>query len=108
MSRVSFDCTMQEGQIGEELRGQLAVALQEITQDVLGESPDDVPVTFSDIPEGYGFRGGEPSTTSLVRGSIVGGVTQEVREDFMRRICDRWMEISGCTVDELVVSARDA
>lgn len=108
MSRVSFDCTMQEGQIGEELRGRLAVALQEITQDVLGESPDDVPVTFSDIPKGYGFRGGEPSTTSLVRGSIVGGVTQEVREDFMRRICDRWMEISGSTVDELVVSARDA
>ena len=68
MSRVSFDCTMQEGQIGEELRAKLAVALREITQDVLGESPDDVPVTFSDIPKGYGFRGGEPSTTSLVRG----------------------------------------
>ncbi len=107
MSRVSFNCTMQEGQIGEELRAELAAALQQITQDVLGESPDDVPVTFSDIPSGYGFRGGEPSTTSLVRGSIVGGVTQEVREDFMRRICDSWMEISGCTVDELVVSARD-
>ena len=108
MSRGSFNCTMQEGQIGEELRAELAVALQQITQDVLGESPDDVPVTFSDIPNGFGFRGGEPSTTSLVRGSIVGGVTQDVREDFMRQICDRWMEISGCTVDELVVSARDA
>ncbi|MDE2968023.1 MAG: hypothetical protein OXS30_11145 [Chloroflexota bacterium] len=107
MSRVSFNCTMQEGQIGEELRAKLAVALQQITEDVLGESPDDVPVTFSNIPSGFGFRGGEPSTTSLVRGSIVGGVTQEVREDLMRRICDRWMEISGCTVDELVVSARD-
>ncbi|MXX47348.1 MAG: hypothetical protein F4Z38_03420 [Chloroflexi bacterium] len=108
MSRVSFNCTMQEGQVGEEMRARLAVALQQITQDVLGESPDDVPVTFSDIPRGFGFRGGEPSTTSLVRGSIVGGVTQDVREDFMRRICDSWMEISGCTVDELVVSARDA
>lgn len=108
MSRVSFDCTMQEGQIGEDLRAKLALALQEITQDVLGESADDVPVRFSDIPKGFGFRGGEPSTTSLVRGSIIGGVTQEVREDLMRQICDRWMEISGCTVDELVVSARDA
>ncbi|MYD73430.1 MAG: hypothetical protein F4Y11_04030 [Chloroflexi bacterium] len=108
MSRVSFNCTMQEGQVGEEMRAKLAVALQQITQDVLGESPDDVPVTFSDIPRGFGFRGGEPSTTSLVRGSIVGGVTQDVREDFMRRICDSGMEISGCTVDELVVAARDA
>ena len=107
MSRVSFNCTMQEGQIGEEARAVLAEALQQIIKDVLGESPDDVPVTFSDIPQGFGFRGGEPSTTSLVRGSIVGGVSQDVREDLMRRICDRWMEISGCTVDELVVSARD-
>ena len=107
MSRVSYNCTMQEGQIGEEARAVLAEALQQITKDVLGESPDDVPVTFSDIPQGFGFRGGEPSTTSLVRGSIVGGVSQDVREDLMRRICDRWMEISGCTVDELVVSARD-
>ena len=107
MSRVSFNCTMQEGQIGEEARSVLAKALQQTTKDVLGESPDDVPVTFSDIPQGFGFRGGEPSTTSLVRGSIVGGVSQDVREDLMRRICDRWMEISGCTVDELVVSARD-
>ncbi len=107
MSRVSFNCTMQEGQIGEETRSTLAAGLQQITQEVLGASPADVPVTFSDIPSGFGFRGGEPSTTSLVRGSIVGGVTQDVREDLMRRICDMWMEISGCTVDDLVVSARD-
>ena len=107
MSRVSFICTMQEGQIDEATRETLAAGLQQITQDVLGELPDDVPVAFSDIPSGFGFRGGEPSTTSLVRGSIVGGVTQDVREDLMRRICDMWMEISGCTVDDLVVSARD-
>ena len=107
MSRVSFNCTMQEGQIGEDVRSQLAAGLQQITQDVLSEAPEDVPVTFSDIPAGFGFRGGEPSTTSLVRGSIVGGVSQDVREELMRRICDMWMESSGCTVDDLVVSARD-
>ncbi len=107
MSRVSFNCTMQEGQIGEDARSQLAAGLQQITQNVLSEAPEDVPVTFSDIPAGFGFRGGDPSTTSLVRGSIVGGITQDVREDLMRRICDMWMEISGCTVDDLVVSARD-
>ena len=108
MSRVSFICTMQEGQVADNVRAELADGLRQVTADVLGEAPDDVPVDFSDIPTGFGFRGGEPSTTSLVRGSIVGGVTQDVREDLMRRICDMWMEISGCTVDELVVSARDA
>ena len=108
MSRVRFECTMQEGQIAASTRESLATGLRAIAQEVLGEAPGDVPVEFSDIPTGFGFRGGEPSTTSLVRGSIVGGVTQEVREDFMRRIIDMWMEVSGCTVDELVVSARDA
>ncbi len=107
MSRVSYSCTMQEGQVADDVRAKLADGLRQVTADVLGEAPDDVPVDFSDIPTGFGFRGGEPSTTSLVRGSIVGGVTQDVREDLMRRICDMWMEISGCTVDELVVSARD-
>ncbi|MXX80477.1 MAG: hypothetical protein F4Y69_05505 [Chloroflexi bacterium] len=108
MSKVSFRCTMQEGQIDEATRERLADGLRQVTKGVLGESPDDIPVSFSDIPSGFGFRGGEPSTTSLVNGSIVGGVTQDVREELMRGICDMWMEISGCTVDELVVSARDA
>ncbi|MCY3567773.1 MAG: hypothetical protein OXH38_04060 [Chloroflexi bacterium] len=108
MSKVSFSCTMQEGQVGEDTRALLADGLRRVTREVLGEQTDDPPVQFSDIPSGFGFRGGEPSTTSLVRGSVVGGVTQEVREEIMRGICDMWMEISGCTVDELVVSVRDA
>ena len=107
MSRVSFSCTMQEGQIGEDVRAQLAAGLQRIAADIIGDAESEAPVTFSDIPSGFGFRGGEPTTTSLVRGSIVGGVTQDVREDLMRQICDMWMAISGCTVNELVVSARD-
>jgi hypothetical protein len=30
-----------------------------------------------------------------------------VRVDLMRRICAMWCAVTGCTVDELVVSARD-
>ena len=108
MSRVRFNCTMQEGQIDATTRARLADGLRTIAADVLGEAAADVPVDFSDIPEGFGFRGGAPSTTSLVRGAIVGGVTQDVREDVMRRIIDMWTEVSGCSVDELVVTAADA
>ena len=108
MSKVSFRCTMQEGQVGEDTRALLADGLRRVAQEVLGESPDDVSVSFSDIPTGYGFRGGEPSTTSLVNGRIVGGVTQELREEFMRSVIDMWTATSGCTVNELVVTAADA
>ena len=81
--------------------------LAETATDVLGGSSADVVVEFEVIPHGYGFRGGEISTTSLVRGQIPPGCAQEVRVDLMRKICDMWCEVAGCTVDELIVSARD-
>ena len=108
MSRVTFRCTMQEGQVDEGTRAVLADGLRRIAVDLLGESADDVPVSFSDIPAGFGFRGGAPSTTSLVRGAIVGGVDQELREQVMRAVIEMWTDVSGCTVDELIVSAADA
>ena len=74
---------------------------------VLGGSAEDVVVEFEVIPHGYGFRGGEISTTSLVAGLIPAGCAQEVRVDLMRRICAMWCDVTGCTVEELVVSARD-
>ena len=108
MATVQYDCTMQEGQIGAEARARLADGLAAVTERALGVGAGEISVSFSDIPQGFGFRGGEPSTTSLVRGSVAGGVEQPVRVELMRAICDVWMEISGCTVDDLVVSVRDA
>ena len=81
--------------------------LTDIAADVLGGSPDRVEVEFEVIPHGFGFRGGELSTTSLVRGLIPPGCAQEVRVDLMRTICDIWCAVTGCSVDELIVSARD-
>ena len=107
MSQVRFNCTMQEGVIGEDVRARLAEGLVAVTGTVLGTDAADTSVDFEDIPHSYGFRGGELSTTSLVRGSIEGGVEQPVRVELMMAISDMWMEISGCTVDDLVVSARD-
>ena len=107
MPEISFACTMQEGQIPAGTREQLAQALADVSKevanlDLAGE------VEFSDIPRGFGFRGGEPSTTSLVRGSVPGGIDQDTRVALMTRICDVWSDISGATIDELVVSVRDA
>ena len=108
MAQVRFNCTMQEGVIGEDVRTRLADGLVAVTGTVLGTDAAEISVGFEDIPHGYGFRGGELSTTSLVRGSIEGGVEQPVRVELMTAISDMWMEISGCGVDDLVVSARDA
>ena len=104
---INFNCTIQEGIVPEELRPALASELARISTDVLGGNPVDVTVQWIEVPHGFGFRGGALSTTSAVRGEIPPGCEQETRVRLMQSIQDRWMEITGCTTDELVVSARD-
>ncbi len=103
----NFNCIIQEGVIPDDLRPELVSGLTRVTTSVLGGSPDDVEVEFTVMPHGYAFRGGEISTTSTVRGTIPPGCEQETRVQLMQQICDMWMGLTGCAVDELVVSARD-
>lgn len=104
---ITFNCTVQEGIVLDDLRPALASELARISTDILGGNPNDVSVQWIEVPHGFGFRGGKLSTTSAVRGEIPQGCDQETRVRLMQSIQDRWMEITGCTTDELVVSARD-
>ena len=104
---IEFNCTVQEGVISDDIRPELVSGLTGISVSVMGASEDEVDVQFTEIPRGFGFRGGELSTTSLVRGQVPAGCEQELRVEFMQAICDMWMRVTGCSVDELVVSARD-
>ena len=91
----------------EETQADLAAALTRIAAGIFGGSPDEIPVEFAEIPHTFGFRGGELSTSSMVRAVIDPGCEQEVRVEFMQQVQDAWCDILGCTVDELVVSAAD-
>ena len=104
---IEFVCVVQEGAIPHDLRPNLSEALARVSTSVLGGDPDEVQVSYTEIPRGFGFRGGEPSTTSLVRGQIPPGCPQETRVELLTRLCDAWCELVGCTPHELVVSARD-
>ena len=104
---IEFDCVVQEGAIPESVRPELVSGLIDVSASVMGASADEVDVRFTEIPRGFGFRGGELSTTSLVRGQIPPGCEQELRVEFMQRISDMWSQVAGCSTDELVVSARD-
>ncbi len=104
---INFDCIIQEGVVSEQKQNALTTALRGVAVEVFGGSPDDIPVEFSAIPQTFGFRGGELSTTSMVRSVIDPGCEQSVRVDFMQKVQDTWCEILGCPVEELVVSAAD-
>ena len=104
---IEFVCIVQEGAFPDDLRPRLASELARISTSIMGGDPDDVDVEFMEIPHGFGFRGGELSTTSLVRGQVPAGCLQDTRVELLTQICDMWCEVTGCTVHELVVSARD-
>lgn len=107
MPAITYNCTMQEGQIGPDVRERLAEGLRRVSVDILGPAAADAPVRFSDIPEGFGFRGGEPSHTSLVRGTAADPLEQPVRERLLNAIQDMWLATAGCTTDDLVATVRD-
>lgn len=104
---ITFNCTIQEGVISGEQRELLNVRLARIGTEVLGEPPDDITVNYEVIPHGFGFRGGELSTSSSVRSVIPVGFTQEKRVEFMQKVQDMWIEVTGQTTAELVVGAAD-
>lgn len=105
---ITFNCTIQQGIISEQLRETLNLRLIQIAAEVLGEPPDDITVNYEIIPSGFAFRGGLPSTTSNVRAAIPPGFPQATRVEFMQRVQDMWMEVTGQTTDELVVGAADS
>ena len=105
---ISYNCTIQEGVIPEEQREILNVRLVQIGAEVLGVPPDDITVSYEVIPHGFGFRGGELSTSSSVRSRIPDGFSQEKRVQFMQAVQDMWIEVTGQTTAELVVGAADA
>ena len=102
---ISFECFVQEGCVPEEIHPNLAAELSRISTSMLGGSPDDVDVRFIEIPRGFGFRGGEPSTASVLSVGMPDGCEQQTRVQLIHQISDMWCEISGSSTDELVVWA---
>lgn len=105
---ITYNCTIQEGVIPEEQREILDARLVQIGAQILGVAPDDITVSYEVIPHGFGFRGGELSTSSSVRSRIPDGFSQEKRVEFMQAVQDMWIEVTGQTTAELVVGAADA
>ncbi|MBB6520638.1 hypothetical protein [Pseudoteredinibacter isoporae] len=66
-----------------------------------------VSVVWQRIPAGQAYLAGEPSTTSTVVPPVPVDIKQEIREQFMHAVCQEWMEITGCSVNEIIVNAMN-
>ena len=104
---VTFEFFVQEGCVPDESRARIVTDIEAVCAEVLGAEAGPVSVSWTVIRKGFGFRGGEPSTTSLVRSRIPDGHASEVRARFLRSVAETWCNLTGATEDEVIVSARD-
>lgn len=104
---VTFECTVQEGCVDPALRPEIESSFATICTDVLGPASAPVTVSWTVIKQGFGFRGGEPSTTSQVRGRIPDGCDADTRARLLAALGDAWCRLTGASEHELVIAARD-
>lgn len=104
---IVLDLFLQEGCVADTLRPTLAASLEAASLAVLGADAGPVEIRWTVIRKGFGFRGGRPSTTSLVRGRIPDGCDSKTRANLLRTIGEAWCRVTGAGEEEVVVSACD-
>ena len=104
---IDYTCIVQEGIVPDDLREKLAAEIKRITASVLDLDENGIGVEYYEVRHGFGFRGGEISTTSTVGGQLTHAIDQDTRVDLMTQIMNMWMAETGCEVDEFLVSVRD-
>lgn len=88
------------------LRPTLAASLEAASLAGLGADAGPVEIRWTVIRKGIGFRGGHPSTTSLVRGRVPDGCDPKTRANLLRTIVEAWCRVTGAGQKEVVVSVR--
>ena len=102
-----YACIVQQGQEAERRRDALEQGLRRIARDCFGDDPAAVEFRWTAMPEGMAWTAGEPSRSSIVVRSVPVGFDDARREAFMKSVCDLWIETTGCSIEEIVVTAFD-
>jgi len=104
--RMTFQVILHQGVVDGATRARLEHALRRIGAGAHGGS-EEVAVTISEVPTGRFFTAGKPSRSSLIATSVPAGTAGSERTALMSAITAMWCEVTGCTAEEVVVSAAD-
>ena len=105
---MTFHLILHEGVVAEALRPQLAQGIRQIYSDIFGTPAEKVAVDITQIPRGRFFTAAKPSRSSLIGGSVPAGTSKADRTRLMSEITAMWCEVTGCTPNDVVISASDA
>jgi len=59
------------------------------------------------IPKGQAYLAGKPSTASAVTIAVADGTDNQARHRYMTDFCNMWMEITGCSQNEIIFNVPD-
>ena len=102
-----YVCVIQEAQEADRKKETLATGLKDIGRESFGDDPSATEISWVVIKKGFAWTAGEPSTSSIVIRSVPNGLPLDRREAFMRRVCDLWKNETGCSINEIIVTAWD-
>jgi hypothetical protein len=102
-----YACIIQEGQAAHRQQEALAEGLRRIGRDAFGDDPTATAIAWVVLKKGFAWTAGEPSTSSVVVRSVPAGLPAAQREAFLRSVCDLWTTVTGCSIEEIVVTAWD-
>jgi hypothetical protein len=102
-----YACIIQDGQAAHRKQDALAEGLRRIGRDAFGDDPRATEIAWVVLKEGFAWTAGEPSTSSVVVRSVPVGFPAAQREAFLRSVCDLWTTVTGCSIEEIVVTAWD-
>lgn len=101
---LNCTCLVQENQIPDETQAALRTKLDQLAQNEFGAG---LTVNWITVPEGGGFTAAKPSTSSLVSIQSNKALAFEARKAILSKMCDIWMDDTGCSLDEIVAVVTD-
>lgn len=104
---AKYKCLL-NGPVDETARLQVTKELERVTAAHLGRGIEEVTVEFVQVEPGSWFTAGEPSTASMVLGSVPLGTTQQVRTELMSEIADMFSAATGSDHMDVMVVAADS
>jgi len=106
MKTVRVICNIQEDSIGYNKIKQLESIITSSYQTHFG---DDYKLRFFwlSIPYGQSYLAGKVSTASTVQIPVEDGMPDDKRHPFMSEVCAKWMQITHCSKDEIILASSD-
>lgn len=99
-------CLMQENGLSKQEIKQLERAANELYKKHFGSHYKLMPIWVV-LPRGQAFLAGKPSTTTTVTLPVENHVDNDVRHPFMYEFCQRWMDITHCHQNEIILNVTD-